>query len=169
MRSPFFLSNSFINTKASCILNRILHVCLRRFYGTIYEADKNRKKKENIPLAAEVVISGINFTSVSSHKTGMFFRPLAPGTYTALISKKEYESKNVTFTIGQGNGFSQNIFLVRQQSASFPQFGIAKIIELPTFVICLAFSGPIFAYAYIVRGKTSSLRSLIHEFKPSVE
>jgi hypothetical protein len=150
-------------------LNKILHVCLRRFYGTIYEADKNRKKKENIPLAAEVVISGINFTSVSNHRTGMFFRPLAPGTYTALIRGKEYETKNVTFTVGQNNGYYQDIFLVRQQLAGFPHVGIAKPMEPRTFLIYFAFSGPIFACTYIIiRGRKSISGSIIQEFKRSL-
>ena len=132
--------------------------------------DKNRKTKENIPLAAEIVISGINFTSVSNHRTGMFFRPLAPGTYTALISKKEYETQNVTFTIGPSNGFTQDISLVRQQFASLPQFGITKPTELRSFLIYFAFSGPIFACTYIIiRGKRSSSAIITQEFKRSLE
>jgi len=143
-------------------------LCVYRFYGTIYDADKNRKRTENIPLAAEVVISGINFTSISNHRTGTFFRPLAPGTYTALISKKGYETENITFTIGQNNGFSQNFYLSRQQLAGFPQFLVTKPIEPQTFLIYLAFSSPIFACACISRSQKLFPWYKIQEFKRSV-
>ncbi|KAL4422479.1 hypothetical protein ABPG75_008676 [Micractinium tetrahymenae] len=91
-------------------------------WGTVREQGKLRSQKgqELPPLGgANITVVGNNMSVFSREGLGDYYRPLAPGRYTVLVTKEGYRPFMVNLTVPtDGSGAQRHFVLAREGSSS---------------------------------------------------
>ena len=117
------------------------------FTGIVYGIHNNGRKggKENIPISASIKVGESFLNTTTDPKTGKFYRPLAPGKYSAEVTANGFKPKVIEIEIPKGgDGVFERIYLNKkqQESSKMPEkLHFDSFTELQSGIILIAGSG----------------------------
>lgn len=76
---------------------------------------RKNKGKEVFPVVASITIEGSNFTVTTGSKYGNYYRPLAPGKYTVIVTSEGYSAMRANITVPSSGSGVKKDFVLKQK------------------------------------------------------